>query len=1036
MGAGSSAQASGKAHTDEPSLRAEGYSGYAEPMSGPTAEKQQAEVDAMRQALEEKSREVEAKAKELEKMKAEFENEKKAADQKVEDLMGKTHELTKQLNVQAADQSKKAVLDEIFHENQFLSKENRELQEMVAKLRQELGTVANDDYQWHKNQHRWTGPPPVFRVFVACEFGGFEALRENLSQQVFVEMYKDCIHRGIVFSAVDLRWGATRKGYAFDIHRAVASLKEVENCNALLTLIGDDDMNVFDLDKMEAEAAEMRGGDGSDMDLDEEDLELLALAGDGPIGGANDLPPELIAKLEAKEAAPDEDPQEKKEREQAEVMEKVEKLKMRYTTSKQWAELKAGLTEIETRLALGLIDEGDLAKKNELQFEPCVSTAMICKGPKISYSKDSFWARLEGLRVGVDGEEDVVEAPDSITFADDAIKLDADRIRYFTFDHLSDDKEGGIDVIKMRLMQAISVVHPQQSASALDLLGLPHLSIFYAKAAPCDQIQSGRALTSDSTLTTQDIHLSAGGGIGAGGPASIGSHHCGAYGCFHGREHFVSVLDKFVQADTGGAGVGKGLAVFGMAGSGKSGLVTNWARECKMKFPNSFVVYHSIGSTTESRSVYNLLTRVSLELQMHFGFASLRSGKMTEAIKIFRMCLWKANFHASNANSKVIIILDGLNNLDKEESLSVLEWLPTDFPSNVKVVVTSTISLSDHDNVNELRARQYEELELSLVDVQSRYNAFVELLNRYKGRRAGLEFEEDDLIAAVSSKGCSLPLQVQAIAFSAGMEEKGDLYDHIDEYLDCESNKDIFHMLLSRFESKYGADLIEKLLGCIACSRRGLTEMELLSVTRTFARQVIPAVTGMGFLLLQPSGLLNFFHSAFRDTVIERYLSDENKKRAAHLTLADYFEYLVEMNPRKVDELPYHLAQAREVERLQTVLSDITMFLNLSSTSKREELIGYWKAAGGIEKAGPVYKDTLSMLVDAGSTMYSRVEIIQTRAAIAEFFLDAGLVEEGMAFFEQEVGAIFAEGDKMRDEIKSTLAGTTVHEDENYGGEE
>uniref|UniRef100_A0A7S3GBP2 Uncharacterized protein n=1 Tax=Palpitomonas bilix TaxID=652834 RepID=A0A7S3GBP2_9EUKA len=144
MGAGSSAQASGKAHTDEPSLRAEGYSGYAEPMSGPTAEKQQAEVDAMRQALEEKSREVEAKAKELEKMKAEFENEKKAADQKVEDLMGKTHELTKQLNVQAADQSKKAVLDEIFHENQFLSKENRELQEMVAKLRQELGTVAND----------------------------------------------------------------------------------------------------------------------------------------------------------------------------------------------------------------------------------------------------------------------------------------------------------------------------------------------------------------------------------------------------------------------------------------------------------------------------------------------------------------------------------------------------------------------------------------------------------------------------------------------------------------------------------------------------------------------------------------------------------------------------------------------------------------------------------------------------------------------------------------------------------------------------
>ncbi|MBF8277206.1 MAG: tetratricopeptide 2 repeat protein [Candidatus Brocadiaceae bacterium] len=99
--------------------------------------------------------------------------------------------------------------------------------------------------------------------------------------------------------------------------------------------------------------------------------------------------------------------------------------------------------------------------------------------------------------------------------------------------------------------------------------------------------------------------------------------------------------------------------------------------------------------------------------------------------------------------------------------------------------------------------------------------------------------------------------------------------------------------------------------------------------------------------LVSRSGLLNFFHDYLRKAVEDRYFHDTikkcldtEKKRLAHLRLADYFDKK-ELDARKVDELPWLLRQAEARDRLRACLLDIDQFL-LIQKRDQNELMVYW----------------------------------------------------------------------------------------------
>ena len=109
------------------------------------------------------------------------------------------------------------------------------------------------------------------------------------------------------------------------------------------------------------------------------------------------------------------------------------------------------------------------------------------------------------------------------------------------------------------------------------------------------------------------------------------------------------------------------------------------------------------------------------------------------------------------------------------------------------------------------------------------------------------------------------------------------------------------------------------------------------------------------------SGLIGFSHDYFRLAVQNKYLAAE-QQRTAHLHIADYFKKQ-ELNVRKVDELPWQFAEAKDWERLKGCIIDMNMFLRLRTDIKQYELMGYWLSIG----------DRFDM-VDACNVMINRYE--------------------------------------------------------------
>ena len=125
-------------------------------------------------------------------------------------------------------------------------------------------------------------------------------------------------------------------------------------------------------------------------------------------------------------------------------------------------------------------------------------------------------------------------------------------------------------------------------------------------------------------------------------------------------------------------------------------------------------------------------------------------------------------------------------------------------------------------------------------------------------------------------------------------------------------------------------------MSLLAAARRGLSQAELLDLLGQDGEPLPGAIWSPLFLaaeqaLLDRAGLITFGHDYLRQAVQDRYLKEEAKRRAAHLRLADYFEAQdLEMggslNLRKIDELPWQLAQAGAWERLQGLLAEPAFF--------------------------------------------------------------------------------------------------------------
>jgi nephrocystin-3 len=412
------------------------------------------------------------------------------------------------------------------------------------------------------------------------------------------------------------------------------------------------------------------------------------------------------------------------------------------------------------------------------------------------------------------------------------------------------------------------------------------------------------------------------------------------------RPSHTAALDHFVSAES----TGRGLALTGESGGGKTALLAAWMRQWRQRHSDDFTFEHYFGATPESANVSAFLVRLLGELKRRFGITEevpSDPAKLREVLP-----LWLAQ---AAGGGRVVLVFDALNQIEGEEADRRLAWLPNFFPGEARVIASALPGPA----LDALRERGWQEHELPPAGAAEREAMIAAFLEHYrKTLRADLRQQ----IAA--TPGAASPLFLRTVLEELrqfGSIER--LPAEVARYLEASTAGELFRLVIERWRQDFdgGRDLVRRALRHLWAARQGLAEtewLELLAAGKPLPRQEwTPLFLALEPHLAQRAGLFAFGHDFLRQAARAESIGDEDDVRAAHRALAGYFERQPP-GPRSAAELPWQLREAGERDRLRACLLDIDLFL-LIWDRDQNELLRYWVWLGEERVMGKAYVEAL-----------------------------------------------------------------------------
>jgi tetratricopeptide (TPR) repeat protein len=442
-----------------------------------------------------------------------------------------------------------------------------------------------------------------------------------------------------------------------------------------------------------------------------------------------------------------------------------------------------------------------------------------------------------------------------------------------------------------------------------------------------------------------------------------------------GRQAYIDQLDNHVQ------GNGPPVVLLGESGSGKSALLANWAYHYRATHPNDFVLMHFIGATAFSADWAAMLRRIMGELQRRYGIEE----EIPSQPEILRgtFASW---LHRVAAKSRIVLILDGLNQLEDYEGALDLVWLPAQIPANVRMI----LSTLPGKPLEELKKRAWPSIQVEPLEPDERKQLAQIYLGKYTKTLSPARIDR-----IISADQTANPLFLRALLEELrvfGTHEQLDWC--IGHYLTAKTVGELFEKILTRYEQDYDRDrpgLVNDAMRLIWAARRGLSEAELLELLGLKGEPLPGAYWSPFYLaaeasLINRSGLIGFFHNYLRQAVQSKYLSSEAAQQEMHVRLADYFEAR-DLGERKLDELPWQLSRAKSWQHLNDCLSDLPFFKaawNRDSSGFK----GYWVQ---------IEANTNLKIVDAYQPVYdSPSQYPEYASRLIFLFENLGYEEEAM----------------------------------------
>lgn len=447
---------------------------------------------------------------------------------------------------------------------------------------------------------------------------------------------------------------------------------------------------------------------------------------------------------------------------------------------------------------------------------------------------------------------------------------------------------------------------------------------------------------------------------------------------FIGREDLIERLNEHA------AGTTDPLVLTGESGCGKSALLAEWVGRWKESNPNDFVIQHYVGSTSNGADWPGVVRRIVGELKRGFDL----EGDLPNDDDALRSALNKWAGKVAGPK-RIVLVVDALNQVAHENSELELSWLPIFFPRNFRVVVSSLSGKS----LDVLRKRQWSEIEVPLFRESEIGPAAIAYFSLFSKTPSSKMIQ--DLRSTPAARN---PLFLRTVLDELRQfGRREELQIITEEYLSARGPAELFDLILTRWEHDFDQNeenpgLIRNALCLIACSRFGLSEVELLDLLGQGEQPMqrrywTPFYLAAENALSQNAGLMRFGHDYLRRAVESRWLEASQTKKSYRLAIANYFSRR-EIVPRTAAELPWQLKQSEENDRLRNALVDLNLALAILDRFS-SELLGYWVWLGEERSIGQTYVElvrsspqNLKWSAETTSNVATRVADFLTEAAI------------------------------------------------------
>lgn len=408
------------------------------------------------------------------------------------------------------------------------------------------------------------------------------------------------------------------------------------------------------------------------------------------------------------------------------------------------------------------------------------------------------------------------------------------------------------------------------------------------------------------------------------------------------------------------------LVLYGESGTGKTALVAQAERLCRQGTIEGrkavatgvrpVVVSRFVGATPASSDVRALLDGICREVCRRYGTQGARiPDDYRELIEKLPKLLGVAS-----QERPLWVFIDALDQLRPVHAGAALSWLPTELPPNVHLVLSALsvpeIDAPPADSVTATDEPETPHTDSALDELRHMVppegltevtrldeGAAGSLLDAWLGDvdRALQPHQRHEVLTKFAASGRPLYLRV---AFEEARRWRS--YSDPGQTVLASDIKGIIRSMIERLASpdQHGFPLVSKVLRCLAASRGGLAESELLDLLardddywahfvrharhdlpqNASAERKLPVIVWSRLLHdLEPylaessdgeSVLLTFYHRQVQEVAASDFLRSHSDRLAAHHALAGYFTSRGHAYRRTLLNLVYHTAQAAWAE--------------------------------------------------------------------------------------------------------------------------